>query len=272
MTDPQTPATPAATPESTPSPQVPAQQTEWYGGFNDDLKGYVQNKGFKDPSMVVESYRNLEKLIGVKEKLVQVPDDLGSKDMDAVWNKLGRPEKPDGYGFKSEDAEFDKWTKDTFHKAGLTANQAKAVTDAWNENVKNMSAAESAKLLAENNAKIEGLKKDWGNAYEQNLNMAKQAAKQFGLDDKMVDSMEKSIGFSETMRFLNSIGAKVGEANYVSSNGGSQNGILTPSQAQSRINELKSDKEWSIKFLKGDAQAKREWESLNKMVVGEFGV
>ena len=109
---------------------VPAS-TDWTNGFNEDLKGYTTSKGFKDPSAVVDSYRNLEKLIGVKEKLLQVPDDLGSKDMDAVWNRLGRPEKAEGYSFKGADEGFDKWAKESFHKAGLTTNQAKSVIEQY---------------------------------------------------------------------------------------------------------------------------------------------
>ena len=246
---------------------------EWFGGFQDDLKGYVQNKGFKDPAAVVESYRNLEKLVGVKEKLLQVPDDLGSKDMDAVWNRLGRPDAPDKYGFKAQDEGFDKWAKETFHKAGLTANQAKAVIENFEAFDKQLATEAEGKFKAENELKVNDLKKEWGNAFQQNVNAAKAAAKQFGLDEAMINKMEAAIGFAPVMKMLQQIGAKVGEADFVgssSTNGGVSKGILSPAQAQAKINELITNADWSSKYINGDVQAKNEMERLSKMAVGTY--
>lgn len=241
----------------------------WAEVLPEDLKGYVQNKGFKDPASVVDSYRNLEKLIGVKEKLLQVPDDLGSADMEKVWARLGRPEKPDAYSFKSEDADFDAWAKETFHKSGLTSNQAQSVVDNWNSYIEKINADMIAKQEMENNQKIDQLKKDWGSAYEQNLKIARGAGKQFGLSDEMVDAMEKSIGFAQTMNLLHQIGSKMGEGEFI--NGGTTSGgVLTPAQAQSRINELKMDREWGRKYIAGDVQARKEMEALVKMATGTF--
>ena len=248
---------------------------EWFGGFQDDLKGYVQNKGFKDPAAVVESYRNLEKLVGVKEKLLQVPDDLGSKDMDAVWNRLGRPDAPDKYGFKAQDEGFDKWAKETFHKAGLTANQAKAVIENFEAFDKQLATEAEGKFKAENELKVNDLKKEWGNAFQQNVNAAKAAAKQFGLDEAMINKMEAAIGFAPVMKMLQQIGAKVGEADFVgssSTNGGVSKGILSPAQAQAKINELITNADWSSKYINGDVQAKNEMERLSKMAVGTYEV
>lgn len=249
------------------------QPTEWFGGFAEDLKGYVQNKGFKDPAALADSYRNLEKLVGVREKLLQVPDDLSSKDMDAVWNRLGRPDAPDKYSFKNQDESFDKWSKETFHKAGLTANQAKAVAESWDAFVKQSDSEFQAKLTAENEKKTAELKTEWGNAFQQNVNLAKNAAKTFGLDDAMIDKMEAAIGFAPVMKMLQTIGSKLGEANYVSQSGtnGAFGGVLTPAQAQAKINELISDKDWSAKYLNGGVQQKEEMERLSKMAVGTYG-
>lgn len=268
MSEPTPNPTPTPSGEPTPNPTP----SEWFGGFPEDLKGYVQTKGFKDPQILADSYRNLEKMVGVKEKLVQVPDDLGSAEMEKVWNRLGRPEKPDGYGFKSADADFDAWAKDTFHKSGLTSNQAKNVVDKWNSYVEKLNADMTQKTESENAQKIESLKKEWGGAYDQNLNIAKGAAKQFGISEEMIDAMEKSIGFEPVMKMLNSIGAKVGEAEYVGGgNGGSGSGILTPAQAKSEIASLTQDADFRSKLLKGDVQSKKRWESLHKMSVEEVG-
>jgi hypothetical protein len=107
---------------------------DWTNGLPDDLKGYVTTKGFKDTASVVDSYKNLEKLIGVKEKLLQVPDDLSdSKSMENVWKRLGRPEKPEDYGIKGKDEAFSKWSAEQFHKLGLNANQAKELVKNYDD-------------------------------------------------------------------------------------------------------------------------------------------
>ena len=60
---PSAPAAPASTSGSLAStPAAPAVTTEtvnpgsWTAGFNDDLKGYVGNKGFKDPAALADHF------------------------------------------------------------------------------------------------------------------------------------------------------------------------------------------------------------------------
>lgn len=256
-----------------PAAGTTVEPVSWQVGLSDELKGYATPKGWKDVGSVVDSYRNLEKLVGVKEKLLQVPDDLGdAKSMENVWNRLGRPEKPEGYGFKAEDVKFDKWAKDTFHKAGMTANQAELVMKSLNDYDVTQSAEAEGTFKAQNEQKIGALKTEWGAAYEQNVNVAKAAAKQFGIDAEIVSKLEQAMGFADTMKFLQNVGSKVGEASFHTGTGAaaSSNTILAPAQAKEKINSLINDKEFAKKYMAGDVQAKNEMEKLNKMAVGTY--
>ena len=91
MTTPDT-----AAPVVTETPAAPAAPADWTAGLPEEMKGYVQNKGFKDPSAVVESYRNFEKLMGVpQDRMIKLPEKAEDKAAwDSIYNRLGRPEKP----------------------------------------------------------------------------------------------------------------------------------------------------------------------------------
>src|SRR5690606_18358521 len=96
-----TAAAPAAATTTTTTPAAPAATTttqttatDWTSGFSDDLKGFVQNKGFKDPASVLDSYRNLEKLMGTpKERLLRLPENMDDANaMGEIYTRLGRPQ------------------------------------------------------------------------------------------------------------------------------------------------------------------------------------
>lgn len=252
------------------NPQGSAAPTpDWYSGFQDEgLKAYAQNKAWKDPASMVDSYRNLEKLVGVKEKLLQVPDNLGdAKAMEEVWKRLGRPEKPEEYGIKAGNEKFGEWFSKTAHELGLNRNQAEALFKKYDEFAGAEQAQTEAQLKAESDKLINDLKTKWGAAHDQNLAVAKQAATQFGIDADMLNKMESSLGFAKTMEFLHSVGSKIGEPSFESGKPLKAAVQLTPAQARERINQLIQDKDWSAKYVNGGVQEREEMERLNKMVL-----
>ena len=262
-----TPVVGTVTPPPTTTP------SDWHTGFKDDVKSYATGKGWKNAESAVESYQQLEKHLGVpKEQILQLPADFGDqKAMDAVYDRLGRPKTAAEYGFKGADENFDKWAKDTFHKAGVTSNQAKSIMEALNayDTTENTRLDETFK--SDSLQKTSDLKTKWGNAYDQNVNVARAAATQFGLTPEIVGKLEAGMGFAKTMDLLHSIGSKLGEGKFIDSNGNLPGGILAPSQAQQKIESLIKDKAWSTKYMNGDIEARREMENLNKMVVGTYG-
>lgn len=251
------------------APAIP----EWAGTLPDDLKSYSTTKGWKDIPSVVDSYRNLEKLVGVKDKLLQVPDDLGdAKSMDAVWNRLGRPSKAEEYSIKSADPEFEKFMKGTMFESGMTANQAKTFMEKFEAHIASQSTAFEGKTKAENEQKVNALKTEWGNAYDQNVKVAQAAAKQFGIDTDTVNKMEAAMGFAPLMKLLNSVGSKLGEASFHSGTPtGGNDQILAPAQAREKIDSLIRDRDFQKKLMAGDIQSKNDWEKYNKMAAGNYG-
>jgi len=264
------PAAPAATSQA----GAGATATSWTEGFSEELKGYVQNKGFKDPAAVLDSYRNYEKLMGVpKERLVKLPE---KEDDAAAWgeiyNRLGRPEKADDYKVEAfggeKDGEVIKWAKGAFHEMGLTRKQAEGFSQKLNEYVAKTMEAEKVQVEAQVKKAEEDLKREWGAAYNQNLNVAKMTAKKFGLTEEAADAIESVAGFGGVMKFLHGIGSATGEHGFAGGESGSS-GILTPNAARAKIEELKNDPEFSARYLAGESKAVNEMTNLHLMMAGK---
>lgn len=262
--------TPSPTPNPTPSDE-PTGDFDWKVGLSDDLKGYVDNKGFKDIPSIVDSYKSLEKLVGVKDQLLKMPDTSNEEEVNAFYNKLGRPESPDKYEFDLEEGTFEEgfedWARKTFHEKGLTQDQAISVLKEYSAFAKSNQEAEVETYNTQVQQEQTELQKEWGAAYEQNINKAKGAAAQFGFDAKVIDSLEAGLGYKGVMKFLNGLAEKVGEDKFIGSGStGSLNSFaLTPAQAKSKIQDLKLDKAFRDKLLAKDQKSVQEWEQLHKL-------
>lgn len=241
----------------------------WFDTLPDpDLKSFYVNKGFKDVLTLADSYRQLEKTIGVpKERLVHLPENLDDfKAMEPIFGRLGRPEKADEYKITGTegDNEISKFMRSSFHELGLTRKQGEGLAAKWDAYAKTQDEGfvTSQKTAFENEQK--GLKTEWGAAHDQNLNIAKQAAAKFGVEAAIIDKLEKEVGYSKVMKLFHQIGTKIGEADFVGKEGGKAfGGVPTPEQANAKIAALREDKEWTKKFLAGDVAAAKEWNELH---------
>lgn len=261
-------ATTAAAPAATTTTAAAAPQ-DWTSSLDETTRGYVQNKGFKDPSAVLESYRNLEKLMGVpKERLLTLPDKEDAPEWKEIYDKMGRPASADEYKFEvpkeNGDENFAKWAKGTFHELGLSRKQAETLAAKWNEFAGGTAQQMQTQMKERFEQSASALKKEWGAAFEQNTNIAKSAAQQFGVTKEVIDKMEADMGYAEVMKFMHSVGTKVGEAGFVGSNSTQGFGAMTPAQALAKISALKSDTDFIRRYGAGDSAARSEMEKLHR--------
>lgn len=270
------PVTPPVTPPAPPAPPpvTPPPQGEWFSGFSDDLKGYVQTKGFKGPDAVADAYRNLEKVVGAPpERIVKLPEKLDDQSLMPIFDRLGRPQKADGYNIKPEkggDDKFVEFAQGMFHEAGLTKSQGEKLAAKWNEYIENQNKG----FLEQHNAKVmqenEALKKEWGMAYEKNVDVGRNAIAKFGVDKETLDKLESVMGFSGLMKFAHSLGQGLGEDQFVSPSSKTGGfGVMSPAQAQERIKRLGQDREWVNRYSSGGLAEKDEMDRLMKMAYPE---
>jgi hypothetical protein len=244
----------------------------WMTGLSPEMTGYVQNKGFKDPGSVLESYVQLEKLMGApKERLLRLPE----KDDDPAWGdvyeRLGKPKDAKEYAIKVPenmgDPKFADWARSTFHEIGLPKKQADALSSKWNDYIQSHSTQAKQTMQAKFQEQELGLRSEWGQAHEKNTQVAKMAAKEFGIDGDTLDKLESVLGFAGTMKFMHKIGSGLGEDRFVSPDGGNNfSGMMAPAQAQQKLNALKADPAWVAKYTAGDAAATAEVARLHKMM------
>jgi hypothetical protein len=259
---PQT-ASPAPT---TAAPNATPQSPFWDAFKDPELKETIGKRGFSDVETLAKSYREIEKAYSSGEKM---PLPKGNDDLEGwnkVYDRLGRPKTPEEYGIQSEDKEFGDFTAKAFHKAGLSANQAKAIAEEHAA-----FTAQRAEVVAEERAKasiadMESLKKDWGAAHDQNMEIVRRAAKEFGVTPEMADQIGDSVGISALAKLLHSIGTKLSESPFVQ---GDQKFALTPGAAKERISALRADSEFITKYMSGSVDARAEMDNLHRMAYPE---
>lgn len=249
--------------------------TAWYSKLDADTQGWLENKGLKldDPSAVlpkaVDGFRNAEKFVGVPaDELVRVPKETDAEGWAKVFNKLGRPAEPKDYDLavpEGGDPNITEWAKATFHEAGLTAKQARIISEKFNGMTQGRMEQNKEVYAANIARETEALKAEWGAAYDQNINVARQATRAFGLDTATIDKLEGAFGFAGLMKFMINLGGKIGEDKFHSGEGSPGFGALTPGQAMDKLSALKSDPQWSARYLAGAAAEKAEMDRLMKM-------
>lgn len=245
--------------------------SDWTTGLSEETRGYVQNKGWKDSGSLVDSYRGLEKMLGAGvEKLIKIPEGDNAAEFNTVFSKLGKPEKAEGYNIPAPkegapDKDFMGWAKNAFHNSNLTAKQAETLAGQWNEFAATTAKAQQDMAQAKLAEETKSLQKEWGAAHEQNTNVAKNAAKTFGVKAETIAKLEAQMGYAEVMKMFHSIGQGLGEDRFVGGAGGSKESFInTPEQAKSKLGGLMKDKVWSEKFLKGDRGAREEFDTLTR--------
>ena len=216
---------------------------------------------------------NLERLVGVPaEQIIKLPKaDADAKEWDAVHAKLGRPATPDEYKLEVPTGADDTYAKHiakVMHENGLSAKQAQAVAKGQAEFVATEITRQAEADATAQAAEKVALTKEWGAAYDKNLQVARAAAKTFGLTTEVIDSLEDAMGLKATMTLLHTLGSRLGEDAFEGGSG-HLSSALSPAEAKARITGLKNDAGFRQKLINGDVTAKKEMHDLHVFAYGE---
>lgn len=265
---------PAPSPAPAPAPAPAPEPAPWHGMTEPEAASYVENKGWKSPADVVKSYQGAEKLIGRSpDSLLVMPRADDPAGLRGVLTKLGLPETPDKYEFAPaegvpEDKAYSDFARGAFHKAGLLPGQVKEITAAHNAYIKTVLEKQANDYNLSVEADKKALLAEWGGGHERMMNAAKTAAKGLGFNEKMIDSIEKEMGYAGTWKFFAELGKKMGEPGFVDGKGGGgfNNATLTPAEAKSQWEALRNDPTWKAAALDpmhpGHAEAKKKQSTL----------
>jgi hypothetical protein len=219
----------------------------WYSGagLSDEVltaEGMPEylNK-YKTVEEAIKGGYHASKQVG-KQGIVPPAEGAPEEEVNAFYDKLGRPPEPDGYEWKPpEGMEVDKeiFTERTkeLHAAGLTQEQHSKVMDVYAAEVQRMNEAfqnEQAQIAQSTEA---NLRKEMGNDYDANMALIKNAVDKYGMREQLMESgMINNEGF---LRMVHDMVMNTSEGS-TGGQGGRNTGTI-----DDRIAAIKSSDDWS---------------------------
>ena len=266
-----------ATPGAAPAAPAGGEQP-WFQGADAETTGYIQNRGLDKMKpheaalATIKAHREAEKFLGAgTERIVRLPKDANDAEgRNALYNRIGRPEKPEGYdfaGIEGVDESFTKFVAPLFHNNGVTKDAAREITKSLLSEATRQETEATKAREVQLTVERDALLKDWGGAAEANLVVAQNAFKKLGITEEQSKAIEQVLGFGKTMKMFHDLGTKIGEDPFVNPGGGQLPRITTKEQALARKSELKADQDWVKKFLAGDVNAVKEMAALDTLIV-----
>ena len=240
---------------------------QWYSQMSEEARGFVQTKGWQSPDDVVQSYTNLEKLLGADKAgrgVIMPKEDAAPEEWGKFYDRLGRPASPDDYKLpvpQGDTGQFAKVAANKFHELGITAKQAQSLAEWWNSQSQEMQTSQMNQQAQNSEMEMQVLQSEWGKEFDANIEAARRATRQFGVEEAMLEKIENAVGTREMLKLFANIGKGLGEDAFIDSDKSAGFG-MSPEAARVRIAQLKGDKDWSAKYLSGNADAKAEMERL----------
>lgn len=257
-----------------------AGAANWFGGLNDEDRAWAASKGWKEDTPVLDvakaslqSYRNLETMFGADKagRTVLLPKDQNDKPaFDAIFEKLGKPQKPDDYKLpvpEGTDGAFLKLATDAFHKTNLTVDQAKGIYD-WYRATE-LDAAQQAKTR--NEQSITALEAEWGQAFEQNVEIGRTAMKAAGLEPNEIKALEMALTPGRLAKMMHTLGQPFAEGGAPDRDSRLSTGFskLTPNDAKAKADTMMADKLFMERYESKDPkvrlQAIKEYEAVMEL-------
>jgi hypothetical protein len=195
----------------------------WKSTLRADLKDSPLLHKFEDTPQglekAVESHANLEKLLGHEK--VPIPKDANDVEGWSRFSKaLGIPDKAEGYGLPDavvpQDMAGMEFNKGKFaeiaHAHKLTPAQAKGLWETYTKTA----VEEHGKLVASQRETmtqtVNALKGEWGDAYQQNVELGQMVINKFADSPESNDKITAALlQFPEGVKFLAKIGDQFAE-------------------------------------------------------------
>lgn len=251
------------------APAAAAAPTAWTDTITDTgTRDFAVNKGYNKHDIgtaapiILQQYHNLEKLVGAEKagNTVIKPnwdgdDDAAVASRNQFFDSIGRPKEGKDYdlgipaGAKANET-VTNWSRDTFHKLGLSAKQATALSQEYQALEAKLDSDKQAADVQRFAAEDGILKKEWGAAYGDKIAKASAVAKGLGVKAEHIDALQSVAGYGEIMKMFASLADKVGEDTLINGDtNGNGGGKLTPAEAKAELQKLSRDKDWMAAFM-----------------------
>ena len=255
------------------APAAPAPGNQnWRTSLPDDLKNEkvfesIPGKDWSEAGpLLAKNYLQAQRLVGA-DKLILPTERSTPEEIAAFRTKLGVPAKPEEYGIKLPDgltedrldkARVDAWRKE-MHDAGIPKAAAERLMSKYlSDEFGATQAAAQARVKELENHEL-SLKAELGVKFDEKLNNARYALKQFG-SEKLAEILD-STGLGshpEVVKLFAAIGEKLSDDSARGGGGGGGNPLASPETAQHALNEFNRNPE-NMKALFDKNHANHEY-------------
>ena len=272
---------PVETPTEPPKPEEAPKS--WRDELPDDLKELPSLKDYKDLPSLAKSHDSLQKHLGNSFK--KPADDAPKEEWDKFYNKLGRPETPDGYKYERPEIpegmtyneNLEKEFMSFAHERGMTQGQVKDILDYYNDIQSNAFVEQGAAIKQAQTEAETKLRKEWKNGYDNEVSQAIKAFQQFADKDdaNYLDATGKG-NDPVLIKVFNKVAKAMSESRD-SSPFSADDDWLTPDTAKKESDAIRNDKEHPLHAAyfdanhKDHARAIKRMEELTAMRVGSEG-
>ncbi len=159
---------------------APASDTNWYDSLPEDMRTDQNITKFDSVESMGKSWLNAQRMIGQdKIPMPQTDEDWGN-----VYSRLGRPDEATGYQIAApEGAQVNEERQSAFldiaHQLGLNQKQVEGIANWDFQSSATASESLNSNNEAATNEGIQALKTEWGQAYDQNVQVANRAVNEF---------------------------------------------------------------------------------------------
>jgi hypothetical protein len=276
--------------KSQPAAQVRTPVPGWLGkdhGLSEDQVGWIQRWGYQGLPDVIKSTMALERIKGARaEEIVRIPRD--ESDWGEVWNRLGRPEKPDGY--KLPERQLSQGAIDLrpmllpkAHEVGLSQKQVEALDGHLNQVFEGVVQRADEEFRARVARETSEVRAEWGEQYEHRFRAASAAVEKLReasgleLSEKQLEAVEKAMGSAWLTKLMYGVARMAGglaEARFVEGERPDGSMGMSPAAAAEAVERMKADPKVREALTAGRshpgyAAANRELVRLSKIAAGE---
>ena len=234
------------TTQDTGSQEVAAAASAPVGFFDslpEDLRAEPSLRNFTDPVSLAKSYVHAQRMIGADK--IPLPGKSATEDeWRQVYKRLGAPDSAKGYDFKvspdaMRDTEVEAFRAAAF-EAGLNGKQAGRIAQFLEGTVAQSRTAMEEGLQAVRQEGEQELRREWGQAFDQQVQLAHKAAVTFLGNTDLLDSVELADGrllgdHPAIVKMFANLAKEIGEDNLL---GDASELVMTPAEAQNKISEM----------------------------------
>ena len=221
--------------------------------LSEDLRNEPSLQSFDSVDNLAKSYVHARRMIGADPNdVLHMPKEGDSEGWGQVYNRLGRPEAPEGYNFDMGDGEGSDDLMDfkrVAHELGLSNSQAKMVVGIYNKVGEAEAHSEDEEFEKMNVDYTQQIQSEWGDSYTRNAELARRAFSNFASEEAV--EVLKETGLSnhpEILKTFARIGQVMAESDVLPGTRG-QIGAPSVANAEDQISQRMQDQDFKLAYM-----------------------